>query len=785
MSQRPVAFGKYLLLDKIASGGMAEIWKAKITGSAGFEKLVVIKRILPHLSEDREFAEMFKAEARITMNLTHQNIAQMYDMGQISNTHFIVLEYIPGKNLKEIIKRCQEKTLYLSIEQAVFVASEVCKGLEFAHNKRISSDMTIIHRDISPQNIMVSYEGEVKIVDFGIAKAKGMANKTQAGVLKGKFGYMSPEQATGAELDGRSDVFSLGIVLWEMLTGRRLFLGDSDFETLERVKSLEVPPPSMYNPGVHRDLNAITLKALDRDDHRRYPSAGAMQIDLQRFLSVHYADYTPFKLASFMKLLFEREIRALELENQVFLGTGGAGDDSDVENSPTMRVHIPKGGNPAHTMMAPKHAPLEDDDLAIEKLLRDEEPPARDDIDEFFADEDEPHPSVVKNVPAGDKFAVIKAKAKALWADPKKRRITIIIAFFTVVAMTIQTFDSIRETNNKLQWVEQFKDVPAKQKANIGFVTVESEPAGAKVFFDASGANQEPAGYTPLPLFKLSTKSHLLRLEKEHYEPIEVEIKVEPNTLDNPKLLQYTLKRKISYGSLNVTSDPTDADIYVDGALSEFKTPHEFPEIEAEKRHTIRVAKEGYKEVEKSVFINPNVQEQINVHLYPRVGRIKVRSVPKSANVYLDGDSMGKTPLDLYDIYPGREYRIKLELDGYVAKEQVVTLNDPDTPEDVEMILKKKPPSYGYLELQAKPWARVYINDKYVDDTPSKTQLQGEKSYKVKLVHPKFPPVSFTVSVPSNDTVKKIIDMKNGGEQEGGGSPKEKGGDEGGGEEEF
>ena len=231
--KKPIQFGKYFLLDRINVGGMAEVFKAKAFGVEGFERLLAVKRILPNIAEDEEFITMFIDEAKIAVQLNHANICQIFDLGKVEDSYFIALEFVHGKDVRAIFDRCKQKPVdgqtAMPIAQACFIVMKACEGLDYAHNKRDGQgrEMTLVHRDVSPQNILISYEGEVKLIDFGIAKAAGKMSKTQQGILKGKFGYMSPEQVRGLPLDRRSDVFSLGIVLYEMVAGKRPFDGVS------------------------------------------------------------------------------------------------------------------------------------------------------------------------------------------------------------------------------------------------------------------------------------------------------------------------------------------------------------------------------------------------------------------------------------------------------------------------------------------------------------------------------------------------------------------------------
>ena len=306
-------FGKYFLMDKIAVGGMAEIFKAKTFGHGGFEHVLVVKRILPHIGENEEFVEMFIDEAKVSVKLLHANIIRIYDFGKTGPNYFIAMECVEGKDCRNILRKLARNRSWIPTHLAAFIAHEAARGLHYAHVKNDDDGKPygIVHRDVSPSNVLVSYEGEAKIADFGIAKAESNAYQTKDGVLKGKFEYMSPEQADGEGLDARSDVFSLGIILWECLTGRRLFKGESETATLRKIKSDEIPPPSKLNPQVPEVLDTIVLKALTRDRAERYQSALELAERLRDYLysEKKSPDLLRHDLADFMSTLFAEEIK--------------------------------------------------------------------------------------------------------------------------------------------------------------------------------------------------------------------------------------------------------------------------------------------------------------------------------------------------------------------------------------------------------------------------------------------------------------------------------------------
>jgi TonB family protein len=300
-----IRFGQYVLLEKIATGGMAEVWKARMRGVEGFQKIVAIKKILPHLSDNQDFIEMFIDEAKLAAQLNHNNIIHIYDLGKIQSSYYIAMEYIDGSDLKAILKKAGDRDHPMSVELALFIASKIAAALDYAHRKHDfeGKEMGLVHRDVSPQNVLISEEGDIKLCDFGIAKAASKASHTQAGALKGKLQYMSPEQAWGRQIDRRSDVFALATVLYEMLTARKLFGGDNELSILEQVREARVVAPSQANDEVTPQIDSIVLKALQKEPSNRYQSAGEMQRDIDAVLYSFKPTPTSADLAIYMHRL--------------------------------------------------------------------------------------------------------------------------------------------------------------------------------------------------------------------------------------------------------------------------------------------------------------------------------------------------------------------------------------------------------------------------------------------------------------------------------------------------
>lgn len=309
----PTPFGKYLLMGLIARGGMAEVYRARKRSESG--QLYAIKCMRPQLAKEARFVEMFVREGKLAEQLKHPSVVRTFEIGRTDGRYYISMEYIGGKDLTQILRRCQDTGGRIPTPHACFVAARMAEGLHFAHTlvDQEGKPLSVIHRDVSPSNVRIGYDGDVKLLDFGIAQAM-VKFTSEIGVLKGKFSYMSPEQIRGMPVDARTDVFSTGIVLHEMLTTEKLFRGDTEFQLMERVRNAEVLPPSKFNRRVPEALDRIVLKALARDVADRYPSALDLAADLNAFLDSY--KFKPTELQSLVRELFRADYEAEVQEQQ-------------------------------------------------------------------------------------------------------------------------------------------------------------------------------------------------------------------------------------------------------------------------------------------------------------------------------------------------------------------------------------------------------------------------------------------------------------------------------------
>jgi len=324
-------FGKYHLLKRIAVGGMAEIFIARREGMGGFQKTIVIKRIRPHLSEQSAFVNMFLNEAKLAAELNHSNIAQIFDLGRVDRSYFIAMEWVNGRDMRAIVPKAEKQGIPFPLEYSLKIAREACEGLYYAHRKADEQNepLHIVHRDVTPENIMVSFDGEVKLLDFGIAKAENLVSETRAGEIKGKLGYLSPEQITGKVIDHRSDLFSLGTVLYEWITGHKLFSGRSDVDVIKSVVDGKIYPPSYFAEDVPQTVEDILMRALQRNREQRYQSAWEMQYDIDQFLSGHEFSPSNIHLSNFLKQIYADELAEQREDNGLPGGDLESVDEED------------------------------------------------------------------------------------------------------------------------------------------------------------------------------------------------------------------------------------------------------------------------------------------------------------------------------------------------------------------------------------------------------------------------------------------------------------------------
>jgi serine/threonine protein kinase len=797
--KQPIPFGKYYLLERINVGGMAEVFKAKATGVEGFERMVAVKRILPSIAEDDEFITMFVDEAKIAVQLTHANIAQIFDLGKVADSYFIALEYVHGKDMRTIFHRARQRGEQVPIPMACYAIMKVCEGLDYAHNKRDSGGrfLNLVHRDVSPQNLLVSYEGEVKIIDFGIALAAGKAGRTQAGILKGKFGYMSPEQVQqGFEIDRRSDVFGVGICLYELLTGERLFVAETDFATLEKVRNVDIMPPSTYNRRIPEDLEQIVLKALARNRDDRHATAMALHDELQSFMYTSGNFFGRKDLSMYMQRVFaeelgresarDREYASLELP-ALQATDDESGLDAFQEIDPVSTVSALQdgmalsGSSPAmaSSPQVPRKATL----LGMPAVA--------------------PRPSGARtSQPRGPAVPRISPRANSIppGHGPTGSGVRQAAAQSVQRApgwddeeFATQIYDKPGEGLDALASQLQYLDppAPARPVAPAAAAMPATAPVAQPVARSVAPGRDARRGSTgrvvaasiAVTLLLVGLAAWLLRPPKP--------------------------------GELRLTTDPQDAQLRIDGVVVGGKSPFQAGNIVPGTTHLIEVVRENFRPWSIKIQLQPGqAMELPEVVLDPIESGFALDSIPSGASVFVDGAKLpDTTPIRMTKLAPG-DHLIRLESDGYARWEsslhvvagKVLDLPKaqlapqatdgarvapaplaarPTAPPTTTTRRRPRPtvrapaPAYaavpvaapvapsggggggeGTLRVQTRPWSKVFVDGQLVGTTPQMGIRLPAGSHTLVLVNDDFGiRKTVPIRIRAGETITKVLTL--------------------------
>lgn len=666
---QPQRFGKYLLLDHISVGGMAEVFKARLFGVEGFARFVAIKRILPHLAEDERFVEMFIDEAKTSVLLSHANIAQVIELGRDGDAHFIAMEYVPGRDLLALYKRARQRQVPIPVHQVAYIGHQVAEGLDYAHRKRSpdGQHLAIVHRDISPQNVLVSYDGAVKLIDFGIAKARRQDyQKNKAGALRGKFAYMSPELIEGKNIDARSDIFALGIVLWELLTSETLFHGDNEFVTMERVRQAVAVPPSHRNPAVPRDLDQIVLTALARDRHQRYQTAAEMSEDIGRFLHAHGYSANRKTLSAWMRTEFQAEYDKERANASKHARITMTPDGHVIEAAPEddeepTALWTPEEGQSDEWAMAtsdpasaqPVHDPLAD----LERAPHFSPPPR------VFTPSQLPQPQAAERRGASlqdQPTADIHDRPTAqLPADrissvntgqtlPASNRLALAAASAVIAALLAVL----------AWWFLGRPPRPATLSIQV------APPGAATVHLGKTLLGRS----TPMDVPGIKPGRYPLRITKEGFKPHEAVVDL---VSGETTAVTATLAKDASAAAvLTFQVDPKGAKIEVDGR----SIGANGIQIDPGREVTVKVTHPGYLPLEVKVRTRPG-QQRLRYALEATPGTLFIDSDPPG-DVYLDGRRIGRAPQNVPKLDVRRPWTVQVKAPGFKPWQQVVRFGD-------------------------------------------------------------------------------------------------------------
>ena len=705
--------GRYELLRQLATGGMGEIYLARTRGAGGFEKHLIIKTILSHLAEHDEFVTKFLDEGRTVVQLTHGNIVPVFDMGEEDGEYFIAMEYVPGLDLRAIIKRLDARGEILPVELALYIGCEICKGLGYAHRKTDDdgNPLEIVHRDVSPSNVLVSKEGEVKIIDFGIARAAGNIADTASGRIQGKCCYMSPEQARGQTLDARSDIFSTGVLLYELLTHQRPFEGRTDLESLELVKKCDADPPGVLRAEIPEEVDDIICRAMAPEPKDRYPSIDEMFVELQQQLYMLGETITSQRLAE--------ELAEVFADDEV-------DDEAEQNRRPpanldeALELELAKLDDTSATSSTPSGSSLE---LASTAPAADaggtrtlaptptERPGGRDDNDSADIDVADADVS-----PDNDEDADPTPTATT-------RRIAIGLAAGAVIAAGVVAAVTLLP--------------PADATLEL-----DSDPQQARIHVDGD----ELAGRTTPEALQLDPGRHEIELTLDGYQPRRFTVELDPG--DELSLGDSDLRLEPEQQPdrhFTITADPEDATLTADGeplgdspaelTLSEddvvnisatapgcsavyytLSYRHESDVVELD----LQCDEEPDEQTDdddspplRAERERMEVRDGITDSIADNLRAVRIETDPEGAALHIDGEEAGHSPLDAR-LSPADEVTIEAHHDGYETYRTTVDADDIDGD---QLDLQLEPRPTGCLNFRALYPAnnKIAINDEWLD----------------------------------------------------------------------
>ncbi|MFU8803694.1 MAG: serine/threonine protein kinase [Bradymonadaceae bacterium] len=652
-------FGKYCLLERVSVGGMAEVFRAKPFHAPQGKRHLALKRILPHLAENDEFIQMFIDEAKLTVQLRHPNIVQIYELGQFQSSYYILMEYIAGQDLLALQKLARRERSIMSVAQACFIIKEVARGMDYAHRKvdANGAPLNIIHRDISPQNVLVSYAGDVKVIDFGIAKAAVQNTHTQVGVLKGKFGYMSPEQVSGLPIDRRSDIFAMGTLFWELLTNRRLFKGEHEFDTMQQIKNPEVMPPSLRNPEVPEEVERIVLRALAKDREERYQWASELGDELETYLANLSPPYQQGMLNRWMVNSFaegvigerekQEEFRGINSPQDVqrlFVDAYGSGvDDTDNESGDSTQIWdadiAPSQGEDLSAFVA-NHTVVQAGGFELSQLADD--PHAAGVLGaEAETHETGPRPHIQEIVRQSTDLEISGTQPDVPAGGPKfdgrtRRQMLIAVASVLVFAGLASVFMYMVFGQHE------------SSAHGAGAVVVDVIPPSNLeiVFGGISHATQAPA-----TIQGVAPGIHLLEVRHSDYETYQQAVEVSDDGV-LPIRVELT-PRRAPTGTL-VLSWPDDEEVavYIDGEIHPVDSNPMTLEV-AHGERLIEVRPTGRRAWSKYIDVEAGDESEFDVEFEP-IGLNLSITATSNGRARLNGENLGRTPVTLEGLNPSK-----------------------------------------------------------------------------------------------------------------------------------
>jgi serine/threonine-protein kinase len=671
------SFGRFRLVKKLAMGGMAEVYLALRHGPQVFDKLVALKCILPHVNEDATHVAMFYNEARIGGLFRHPNLISVHDAEVIEGRHTLVMEFVAGQTLEEVQQRMEQHGTRLPLAAALHIMARAARGLAHAHEivDVGGDDLRLVHRDISPQNIMVAHDGRVKVFDFGLAVAAAQGAEQRE--LAGKTSYMSPEQVRGRALDGRSDLFSLGIVLHELVTGQRLFQRDNQMATIKAVTEGDIPAPSSIGVALPPEVDAIVMRCLERSPDARFQDGWSLAAALDEAQRITDPAWQEDALALLMQEQFSNEIGELDAVVQKVLQAPERSDASidlstfDVRNTrASAAISPPEGDLPARPTGIAREEGRGLEALTGPHGLVDSLPPP-------------PRPDPI--LPQEASAAVLAQLQRSRQTTRLLMALCGALLLATVAAMALRPGAGPAPGD-----VAVMPGVPApRDAAPAVWVLLTSQPEGAAVW-----VNGEDTGLiTPAQLQRPAGISFALQLRRDGYLPAE---QTALPTSDAPLSLHVDLLRDpdaaMQNGSVLIAYEPADATVFVNQQEVGSASPVRVDALELYADHSLRIEKLGFEPLTDSFRLDSDSTRNFQFQLVPAeaVGTVNIRSTPPGATIRINGEQIGVTPLEGIELVADQQYSIQLERDGFVRFRTGIMLEEGSV-QNIDATLQRVP----------------------------------------------------------------------------------------------
>ncbi len=648
---KPIIFGKFILLERISVGGMAEVYRAKLLNHPEFKRYFAIKRILPNLAADEEFVTMFINEAKVAVELEHPNVCQIYELGRLGNSHYIAMEYISGRDIAAIQTYYRRQRKIMSISQACYIIAQAAEGLDAAHkavDSKTGEPLHLIHRDVSPRNLIADFDGIVKLIDFGVAKASQRSSNTQSGVVKGKFSYMSPEQACDEQIDHRSDIFALGVIFWELLTGRRLFVSESEYAIVEMLKECNIAKPSKYNPLVPEAIDRICLKALERDPAKRYPWASDMIRDLYDFINSCNPPYTMWHLSTWLQKTYEDIYEEEKAKYEIFETLNTVEDverynqEISEENEeqavdrngniiPAL-TNVDANGNEIHIKAPPPLPKLPKSDTKappLPKLPKKEEkkiePPLKEDFDDLDESVVLTPEGVAPDVAAPETLRIKRIQKRA--KQRKELTSVVITICISIILVMILVF------TNVIHLPVPTPNLPTD--ATLELSLEPSRPAKIEIYNytkDKAATPLQTVVAAEAKFEHLVAGRYAVDVTMEGFDKESFAITIENGISETQLHLSNTVPAYVDY---SVSVSPNDAIIYVNDERINGAGDTRTLKGEIGKSYTIRAKRAGYAPMSKTFVLEEGkIPDDLKFELVETASSIEVKS-SEEGNVFI------------------------------------------------------------------------------------------------------------------------------------------------------